>query len=157
MNRLAKDSLLTLESIHIGMPQQDRYEVLKVLSDSLKEQGFVTDGHYDALLKREMHFPTGIPAGQFGIAIPHTDPAYVRQAAIAVGILAHPVVFYQMGAETTEVEVQMVFLLALTQANKQINMLQNITRLIRDGEALAFIRHSTSREEIRNKLQSFLD
>ena len=50
-------------------------------------------------MKRESVYPTGLPVGEINVAIPHTDPEHVNNAAICLGILEKPVTFNVMGME----------------------------------------------------------
>ena len=80
-------------------------EVIKQMASALEEEGYVKDTFADAIVKRESVYPTGLPVGQINVAIPHTDPEHVNNAAICLGILDKPVTFNVMGmeGETTEV------------------------------------------------------
>lgn len=77
----------------------------------------------DHVLKREATYPTGLPTEPPCVAIPHTDHKYVRHNAIAVGILPEPVEFADMGGDPDPVHVRVIFLLALSESNKQLNAL----------------------------------
>ncbi|VEB52183.1 PTS suar transporter subunit IIA [Salmonella enterica subsp. enterica] len=74
-----------------------------------------------------------------GVAIPHTDHKYVRQNAISVGILAEPVNFEDMGGEPDPVPVRVVFMLALGESNKQLNVLGWIMDVIQDEDFYAAV------------------
>ncbi|EAQ9870939.1 PTS sugar transporter subunit IIA [Salmonella enterica] len=76
----------------------------------------------------------GLPVEPVGVAIPHTDHKYVRQNAISVGILAEPVNFEDMGGEPDPVPVRVVFMLALGESNKQLNVLGWIMDVIQDED-----------------------
>ena len=82
-------------------------EVIKQMASALEEEGYVKDTFADAIVKRESVYPTGLPVGQINVAIPHTDPEHVNNAAICLGILDKPVTFNVMGmeGETTEVSL----------------------------------------------------
>jgi hypothetical protein len=58
--------------------------------------------------------PTEIP-----VAIPHTDPEHFIHPALVFGVFNDPVPFGQMGAESTTVMAQMVFLLAIGDPKSQ--------------------------------------
>ncbi|HFJ4591020.1 TPA: PTS sugar transporter subunit IIA, partial [Salmonella enterica] len=57
-----------------------------------------------------------------------------RQNAISVGILAEPVNFEDMGGEPDPVPVRVVFMLALGESNKQLNVLGWIMDVIQDED-----------------------
>lgn len=86
----------------------------------------------DHVLKREATYPTGLPTEPPCVAIPHTDHKHVRHNAIAVGILPEPVEFADMGGDPDPVPVRVIFLLALSESNKQLNALGWIMEMIQD-------------------------
>lgn len=111
----------------------------------------IADGHVVAtfaehVLAREENFPTGLPTEPVGVAIPHTDHQFVRENAIAVGLLAQPVLFADMGGEPDPIPVRIVFLLALSESNKQLNVLGWIMELIQDGEFLQSLLNMSAQE-----------
>ncbi|WP_158176459.1 PTS sugar transporter subunit IIA [Heyndrickxia camelliae] len=103
-----------------------REEVLKKMADKLYEAQLVEPTFYKGILDREEVFPTGLSVVPYGIAIPHTDADKVKVPQIAFASLKTPVKFKQMGNQDSDVEVSLVFMLALKKAEDQINMLQKL-------------------------------
>lgn len=68
-------------------------EVLKQMASALQEEGYVKETFSDAIIQREISFPTGLPMGGINVAIPHTDPEHVNKAGFCLGILDKPVTF----------------------------------------------------------------
>ena len=66
-------------------------EVIKQMASALEEEGYVKNTFADAIVKRESIYPTGLPVGEINVAIPHTDPEHVNNAAVCLGILDKPV------------------------------------------------------------------
>ncbi|WP_410014827.1 PTS sugar transporter subunit IIA [Sodalis sp. RH24] len=106
--------------------------LIRRLAQPLIADGQVVGDFADHVLAREKKFPTGLPTDPVGVAIPHTDHRYVRRNAFAIGILPEPVAFADMGGEPDPVPVRVVFLLALSESNKQLNVLGWIMDLIQD-------------------------
>ncbi|MCG1012883.1 PTS sugar transporter subunit IIA, partial [Tepidanaerobacter sp. GT38] len=127
---------LSKQSIFTNLNCNTREEVLRVLSNSLLSQGFVTPNFFDGILKREKDFPTGLQTNSIGVAIPHADPKYIIHDSIALGILSKPVTFYEMANISNKVDVYIVFLLALTDATKHLRILQKIIEIIKDEQLL---------------------
>ena len=75
----------------------NRDEALKMLSDKFVEANVVEDTFLQGILKREAVFPTGLQLDVYGVAIPHTDPEYVKETQIGFMSLNNPVVFRDMG------------------------------------------------------------
>lgn len=132
--------------ITTGVEASTREEVFKVLAQPLYDAGFVREGFLEGVEEREKNFPTGLPTVPFGVAIPHTNPQYVKDNAISVGVLKHPVTFTVMGTDDETTEVRLVFLLALNESQKQLNILKNITSIISDENFLKSFLTMTRKE-----------
>lgn len=111
-------------------------EVLQQAGEALQQNGYAKESYVRALLEREMRYPTGIDMGELGVAIPHTDASQIRKEGLAIITLASPVVFGKMGSEQGEVEVNVVFMLAVKEPGSQIERLRQIMYLIQDKEVL---------------------
>ncbi|MBB1200973.1 PTS sugar transporter subunit IIA [Enterobacteriaceae bacterium 89] len=109
-----------------------QHEIIRMLASPLVNDGMVVSDFAEHVIAREGNFPTGLAVEPVGVAIPHTDHKHVRNNAISVGILAEPVNFEEMGGEPEPVAARVVFLLALGESNKQLNVLGWIMELIQD-------------------------
>jgi galactitol PTS system EIIA component len=106
-------------------------DVLKIISNKLYEKGFVNKEFYEALIEREIKFPTGLPIdGAIKVAIPHVYPEFVEKSGIGIGILAKPVLFGEMGSSTRKIPCSIVFVLALKDANNHLKLLQRLMDFI---------------------------
>lgn len=114
-----------------GSSQKD---IIKALASPLINDGMVVADFAEYVIQREQNFPTGLAVEPVGVAIPHTDHKHVLQNAISVGILAEPINFEDMGGEPEPVPVRVVFVLALGESNKQINVLGWVMDVIQDGD-----------------------
>ena len=110
-------------------------DILSFLADKLKEEGYAKEGYKEAILKREVEYPTGLPA-EIKIAIPHCDHTLVNESAIAVGVLNNTVNFQAMDDPSKTLDVQIVIMLALDEPHGHIEMLQKIVQLIKSSEDL---------------------
>lgn len=108
-------------------------DIISALARPLINDGMVVPDFTEHVIARERDFPTGLQVEPVGVAIPHTDHKHVRQNAISIGILADPVSFEDMGGEPDPVPVRVVFLLALSESNKQLNVLGWVMDIIQDG------------------------
>lgn len=108
-------------------------EIIYQLAQPLVDDDLVVSNFAEHVLKREENFPTGLPTQPIGVAIPHTDHKYVHRNAIAMGILSEPVLFEDMGGESESVPVRIIFMLALSESNKQLNALGWIMEMIQDS------------------------
>ncbi len=118
---------------------EDRDSALKLLADEFVKAGVVEDNFYDGILAREANFPTGLALDEenkTGVAIPHTDPEYVRETQLGFMTLDEPVVFHNMGDFEDEVKVNLIFMMAIKEAHGQIEMLQKLMGLFGDDEVI---------------------
>ena len=58
-------------------------EVLMELGEYAVEHQLAREGFPEALLRRERQYPTGIQ-GVMGVAIPHSDQEYTKEASIVI-------------------------------------------------------------------------
>lgn len=126
-------------------------ELFTKLNDELLKNNVVTDKFLKAVEKREEVFPTGLKLESgFGVAIPHTDPEYVKENQIGFMSLNKPVQFRQMGSSKDIVQARMVFILCLKEAHKQLDMLQNLMTLFGDDAMIKKIYQCDSEDEFLN-------
>ena len=128
--------LLSEDLIQTNIALTTQEDIFVKLSEPLVKLRLVKDSFLDGVISRERKFPTGLPTEPFGVAIPHTDPEHVLKNAISVGVLKSPVKFIIMGTDDESVDVRLIFLLALNESQKQLNILKNITEIIRDEKRL---------------------
>jgi PTS system galactitol-specific IIA component len=130
--------LLDQNLVMINLEADTQQEALEKLAGRLYETGYVKDTYAQAILEREKVFPTGLPTEGYGVAIPHTDVEHVHKPAVALGILQKPVKFNLMGDLNPEsqIDVQIMFMLALKEPHMQLELLQDIMEMIQDQELL---------------------
>lgn len=123
-------------------------EALKILADEFLKADVVNDTFYDGIIQREVLFPTGlILENGMGVAIPHTDGDKVKRSQIGFMSLEKPIVFKEMGQEDHEIEVSMIFMLALKEAHEQLETLQNLMELFQNFALMEQLKKCTSVEE----------
>ena len=83
--------------VQTDLMAENEQEIFEQLGGVLVSEGCCKESYVSALSEREKVYPTGILAGDIGVAIPHTDPCYVETTGIAIGVLKEPVSFFQMG------------------------------------------------------------
>jgi len=110
--------------------------VIAELAARLARQGCVDPDFAEPVLRREANFPTGLPTSPVGIAIPHADPEHCKVPGLAVAVLPRPVKFGLMGTESDEVDVHVVFLLALPR-EKHVNFLSRLSAFLSNPEAIS--------------------
>lgn len=142
-------NFLDPQAIALGVEAQDNEAVIRLLAGKLEALGYVRPSYADAVVKRETTMPTGLPLGYaLNVAIPHTDPEHVLKPGIALAVLRKPVDFANMEDPDEAVPVGYVFLLAINDKDKQIDMLQEIMDTIQSEAALASLSNARSIEDI---------
>ena len=154
MSATVKGELIAADSVMCRMRAGSRDEVLKLAADHLKQAGYVTDGFFQALLKRENMFPTGICFGDTCVAIPHAEPGFVKKPVMLIMTLERPVRFVNMEDCEAEIPVEIVFVLAFTDSEKHLNVLQRLSALIRDSGTAAALREAGDEGKLREVLKN---
>lgn len=154
MSATVKGELIAADSVMCRVRAGSRDEVLKLAADHLKQAGYVTDGFFQALLKRENMFPTGICFGDTCVAIPHAEPGFVRKPVMLIMTLERPVRFVNMEDCEAEIPVEIVFVLAFTDSEKHLNVLQRLSALIRDSGTAAALREAGDEGKLREVLKN---
>lgn len=103
---------------------------------AMSKKGYVKESYCTACVEREREFPTGLELG-CGVAIPHSDPVHVNQAAICLLRLKDSVAFRRMDDPDLETPVQLVFALAL---NGGEDHRSTLSRIIKSMQNPAFLR-----------------
>lgn len=133
----------------------DRQDALKKMADSLYAAKLVDPSFHKGILEREETFPTGLPAYPYGVAIPHTDADKVITPQIAFASLKKPVKFQMMGNGNEEIDVSLIFMLALKKAEDQLTMLQKLMEIFQDSSLLlefSKCKNQESLDELLNKI-----
>lgn len=129
--------LLGTEQILVNVDAKDAQDAIQKLTIPLIETGHVTDGFAGDVWKREQTFPTGLPTQPLAVAIPHADPDHVNRSAICIGVLNAPVRFAQMGTDgSIYLDVQLIFILAIKEREKQVEMIQQLMSVIQNASLL---------------------
>ena len=146
-------NFLDPQAIALGIEATGSEDVIRLLAGKLETLGYVKPSYADAVVRREAAMPTGLPLGQaINVAIPHTDPEHVIKPGVALGVLSAPVDFANMEEPDKAVPVGVVFLLAINDKDKQIDMLQEIMEAIQDPAALSGLAKARTADEVRSLL-----
>jgi galactitol PTS system EIIA component len=128
-----------------------REDIFQASFKLLYSNNFVKQSFLEGLIEREKVFPTGLRIGKYNVAIPHTDAIHVLKPAISVMTLKDPVTFRCMDG-SGQVDVNIVFTMALNKPHSQILMLQQLMNLIQDEKTMESILEKDDAESIYNLL-----
>lgn len=152
MSQLVK--VLQPSNIYLNVEAKTKEEALLFVAESMKRQGFVKESYPEAVIQREAVFPTGLQTEVCGVAIPHTDTVHVIQEAVGFATLAEPLTFQMMGMNEQQVEVSMIFMLAMKEPHNQLDMLQELTAIFQHPDRLIQLQQAKTIKEVYDLFQS---
>ncbi|GLC87153.1 PTS sugar transporter subunit IIA [Lysinibacillus piscis] len=145
---MTNETLLTTKLVELQADHPTKEAVITCLAEKLYEQQYVKESYSAAVLAREVIYPTGLPLANTGVAIPHTDSVHVLKPAIAVSMLKNPVSFCVMGSPDSQVEVSMVLMLAISDPESQLELLQRLMGIFQDAETMQLMQEMTTADEL---------
>ena len=105
-----------------------REDIIKFMSDRLKEYGYVKDGFYDSVLKREEYSSTYI--GNY-TALPHPYEGFVIKPLIAVAVLKTPIQW-----ENDMVKIIIMIALDVSAKMDFREIFENLSDIINDNKTI---------------------
>ena len=142
--------------VQLKLDSSNAEEAIQTMAQVFLKDNIVKPSYVQAVLDREKVFPTGLPSEPFAIAIPHAMAEHSNQAAITVGVLKAPVKFHQMRSPETELDAQILFLLAVNEPKAQIELLKSMMSLIQNEGDLLAIKNATRLYEVADLLNNKL-
>ena len=121
-----------IAKFHVDVTKSD--DAIKLASNELLQRGIVKKDFLKKILERERVYPTGLAIGKFGVAIPHTDSVYVNRSQIAFMSLKNPVKFKNMGNVSEDVDVNYLFMIAMSQPHEQSEILVKLMEMFADAD-----------------------
>jgi len=146
--------VLNKELIFVKKKFSNTHELFDFIGDKSNELGLSKKTYSDALEEREFDFPTGLQLENIGVAIPHADSEHINEEFISLITLDKPVKFNSMEDSAKEIEVKIVFVLGLQNANDQLETLQSIVRLLQDNNILIGLKNATNIDDVLSVLNN---
>lgn len=140
--------LISKKYIFVDKTYEDQDALFEELGQMLIQDGFAEPNYVEALRQREEKFPTGLQTSRLKIAIPHTEPQYVKKPCIVVTKLAKPVVFNEMGKLDAPIPVDMVVMMAINDGKRHLSTLQKIVSIMGDEVLLDKLNGANTCDEI---------
>jgi PTS system galactitol-specific IIA component len=141
----------------LGMETPDKRGVISALAEALQTAGKVRESFFEAVMKREAEFPTGLPTPGAAIAIPHTDAQHCIEPGVAVGTLREAVEFEEMSSPGSTLDVRIVFLLSITNPEDHVEWLSRLSSAFETPELAKHLLESTSAEQACHHLQAAVE
>ena len=145
---------IDIGNILVNHPAQNREDIIRALGALLFESKFVKDSYIQAVLDREIIFPTGLQTKTVGVAIPHTDTEHVNESTVAIATLASPVVFMGMGYPDLEIPVSIVMMLAVSDKNKVMETLTKVISILENDATIKKLVNASTEDEVQ---EAFLE
>lgn len=143
--------------VALGLQADTNLEAIEKLSLVLIRENMVKESFTHAVVEREKIYATGLELLDMGIAIPHTDAEHVKEPAIALGILEKPVKFCGMGEPDKQVEVEVIFMLAIKEAHAQLQILQALLKVFQKEGKLNALKSCKTANEAADLLAQMLN
>lgn len=146
--------LLDEELILIDADASTAEECIRLSGTMFFKHGYVKEEYIQAVVDREMVYPTGLPGKEIAIAIPHTNNQFVNKPAVGVIIPKEPIPFCAMGTKDQWLKCEVIIPLVIKDSDMQITMLKQMMKIIQDSEILKKIRDSKDKRVILDCLKT---
>ena len=130
---------------------------IEQLAQVMVREGMAKDSFPTAIQEREKVYATGLELLDMGIAIPHTDPEHVNEPALALGFLKNPVKFCGMGEPDKQIDVQVLFMLAIKEPHAQLKILQALLKVFQHEGKLNQLKSCKTPKEATEMLTSMME
>lgn len=144
--------MIDIGLIAISCAVTSQEEALRYGADKLYALGLVSDDYADEVVKREAVYPTGIKS-YVNFAICHTDTCHSKNDGLCMMVLEDPIPFHSMEEPSEIVDVKVIFILASTSPDGHMHLLQDIIRIMSDGESAARL-ISAGESELKGLLEN---
>lgn len=141
-----------------NLEASNNIEAIQIIAKNMERYGYVKSSYSDAVVQREEVYPTGLQTSLFGVAIPHTDSEHVLKDSVAIATLKSPIPFTMMGTSDQQVQVEIIFMLAIKEPHGQLQLLQELTEVFQNEACLNGIKSAHDADEViailKNTLKS---
>ena len=151
------DILISPEIVLLDLEAETDMEAIDKLANHLYAKGIVKESYIPAVKQREVDFCTGLAFEAMGVALPHTDSIHVNQQAIAIGVLKNPVTFHHMGMPDVDVDVSVMFMLAIQKPEAQITFLGKMMEVFQLDGCLEQVKNAATPEEAASVFKGFFE
>lgn len=149
--------MLDKDLIFNNLPLSNFDEVINYCGEALLDKGYVKNTYIQAVKDREKLFPTGIEVGNYGVAIPHTDPEHVIETSIVVATLENEVAVHQMINPEETVSTRVFFILAVKNPKEQMSLLSKLMGIMQSKSVIEKLQNAMSRNEIQEIINNRME
>ena len=144
------------EFVLIDVEADSNIQAIDVLAKRLLEEGVVKPSFVSAVKEREEEYCTGLTFPEMGIAIPHTFTEHVIVPCMGIATLKNTVIFQSMGMPDIPCEVEMLFMLGITDPDTQIDFLQTLMRTFQTAGRLKELKATKCPKELVDLFKSYV-
>lgn len=149
-----QNKLIDLKDVFIDMEFDCCEDALESLAKELVKSGACKAGFVEAILKREAEFPTGLETeSNIGVALPHAEAEHVNENSALVAILKDGLEFRSMGFPENKVNVKLIIMLAISEPEGHLEILQKLSELLTNGELLQKVANSKDKKFLSEVFQ----
>ena len=145
------------ELVETGIVAIDNVEAIHNVAKLLIQHGYVDNDYPELVLKREKEYPTGLLTKSVAIAIPHSFDEKIHGNHVAIGVLKDSVFFRNMEDVDQNINVKIIFMLAVSKAKEQLEMLKILMEVFKNEHLLHDIACMDNRNTICEKLNAFIE
>ena len=142
--------------IHISRSSlTSKKELIHDLVISLAQKGYVKASYEDAIVTRELEFPTGLELdGPYNVAIPHAETEHVLKPAIHLAVLTSPILWENMEDPDEKIPVHLVFLLSIKKPELVVPNLKALTdNVFSKPDIVAFLKTEKDEKKLKERLE----
>lgn len=133
-------------------------EVLVELSEAAIAAGYAKPGYDQAIIEREIKYPTGLHIPLMDVAIPHADAEWAIKPSVTIGIMEKPVAFRPMDGQGGDVMAGLVFMLTIEEPKDHIEFLRAFSSVMGTSEILVeFAKNGKPESLIKQIRQKMVD
>ena len=145
--------------IHVSRSSlTDKKELIHDLVTSLTQIGYVKASYEEAILKREIEFPTGLELdGPYNVAIPHAETDHVLKPAIHLAVLDSQILWENMEDPDEKIPIHLVFLLCIKKPELVVPNLKALTdNVFSKPDIVAFLKTETVEKKLKDQLEELV-
>lgn len=154
------EKYFSLDKIYLNENFSSKEEFLTEIGKRLSERGEVEEGFINSIIEREKIYPTGLCFGNYNVAIPHTNPEFIKKEGIVVVKFENSVIFRDMGVNENDLKVNLAFVLLVKKGEEQVELLMKLMNLFEKEETYNKLMEENDKvklleiikEKIKNKL-----
>ncbi|MGV0428025.1 PTS sugar transporter subunit IIA [Corynebacterium pyruviciproducens] len=134
MSESLSRELIRKELVQIDVEVEDQREYFDRTTDQLVKLGYARPSLKEAIVEREIKYPTALPTKPVPIAIPHSDIEHIIHPFIAVSRFASPIGWHEMGNPSSILQIKYAFMLGFNEKQGHVKLLQVLLKNFgRDG------------------------